>query len=130
MILKMKIKAVFTIVILMISVYSFSQNGDLLTTKAKIIKIETKGFGKKRKNIATIKFSTKKGDSIETTVNLLDIPFLGALKNVGDEIEVNYYSENPVFAETDTESFISKYGMYILIILGIIFSIKPFLKSL
>jgi hypothetical protein len=49
------------------------------------------------------------------------------MKSVGDTITVNYDKNNPVLLETIFGNFLSSYGMYILILLGIVFSVKPFL---
>lgn len=100
-----------------------------LKTNAKITNIETKRSGRSVKNIATISFTTEQGKNIETMVELLRIPFLGSFKSVGDEISINYNVENPALVETVYGNFLSKYGMYILIFLGIIFSIKSLLKA-
>ncbi len=116
-------------IFLLLAIDLSAQDSKYLEAKAVIKSIETKHSGKKDKDIATVSFVTQNGDSIETIVELVRLPVLGRLKNVNDEITINYNVENPALVETDTGSFISKYGMYILILLGIIFSLSTYLKA-
>ena len=51
------------------------------------------------------------------------------MKSIGDRLIINYSKENPAIANTTSGKFIADYGMYILIVLGAIFSIKPFLQN-
>ncbi len=113
----------------LLSVSLFSQESEYLETKAVIKNIEKKRSGKTVKEIATVEFTTAKGDNITTVVELERFPFLGSFKSIGDEITINYAIDNPAIASTNVGSFISKYGMYILIILGIIFSIRAYIKA-
>ncbi len=116
--------------ILLLFTFNLSaQENKYLETKAVIKSIETKRSGKTLKDIATVSFVTQKGDSIETVVELLRIPFLGSFKNVNDEITVSYNVENPALVETNFGSFLSKYGMYILMFLGVVFSLRAYLKA-
>ncbi len=69
------------------------------------------------------------GKDMETVVELFRVPFLGSFKSVGDEITVNYNIANPALVETDTGHFLSKYGMYILIVLGVVFSLVRYMKA-
>ncbi len=116
-------------ILLLFTLNLSAQENKYLETKAVINSIETKRSGKTLKDIATVSFVTQKGDSIETVVELLRIPFLGSFKNVNDEITINYNVESPALVETNIGSFISKYVMYILIFLGIVFSLRTYLKA-
>lgn len=93
-----------------------------------IKEIERKRSGRNVKEIATIEFKTKEGKEITTYVELVRIPILGSMKSVGDKIIINYDNKNPAIAKTNSGKFISQYGMYILIALGIIFSSKRLLN--
>lgn len=125
----MSIKSVFLILLFLLPFSFFSQQGEYLKANGVIKNIEKKRSGKKIREIATVSFTTQKGDTIETIVELERFPFLGSFKSVGDKITINYNKENPALAETNVGNFISKYGMYILIILGIIFSARTYIKA-
>ncbi len=125
----MNFRNIILVIFVLFALNLSAQENKYLETKAVIKSIETKRSGKTSKDIATVSFVTQKGDSIETVVELLRVPFLGSFKNVNDEITINYNVENPALAETNTGSFISKYGMYILIFLGIVLSLRTYIKA-
>jgi len=122
-------KSIFLTLLFLSSFSVFSQQGEYRKANGIIKKIEKKRSGKTMKEMATVSFTTQQGDTIETIVELERLPFLGSFKSVGDEITINYNKENPALAKTDVGNFISKYGMYILIILGIIFSAGTYIKA-
>ncbi|MCB9033673.1 MAG: DUF3592 domain-containing protein [Chitinophagales bacterium] len=126
----MNTKNIFLILLsfLSFSVFSQQNNEEWISTKATIKNIETKRSGRKARAYATVSFTTNNNEPIETMVELIRIPFIGTLKSIGDEITVNYNPTNPALAATDSGKFISKYGMYILILLGVIFSAKTMLS--
>jgi hypothetical protein len=105
----------------------FSQESEWLKTEGEITEI-TVHQGKRKRESAIVKFKLEDGTEQLGHVELFRIPFIGSMKSVGDTITINYDRNNPVLLETVFGKFLSSYGMYILIILGIIFSIKPFLK--
>ncbi len=125
----MNFRNLILVIFVLFAVNVSAQENKYLEAKAVIKSIETKRSGKKKKDIATVSFVTQNGDSIETVVELVRVPVLGRLKNVNDEITINYNVENPALAETDAGHFSSKYGMYILILLGIILSLSAYLKA-
>ena len=114
-------------VLFLTSVSSFSQE-DWVKTEATITEI-TIHNGRKTRETAVVKFNLEDGTEQLGSVELFRIPFIGSMKSVGDTVAVNYNKKNPVLLETVFGKFLSSYGMYILIFLGIIFSIKPFLTK-
>ncbi len=129
----MNLKSIFFMTMFLLPFILLAQQNptedNMISTKAVIKNIEKKSSGKKAKEIATVVFTTKKGDTIETMVELARIPFLGSFKSVGDEITVNYSEQNPALARTNTGQFLEKYGMYILIALGVILSVGTYIKA-
>ena len=117
----------FFFVLFLTSISSFSQE-DWVKTEATIIEI-TIHSGRKTRETAVVKFNLEDGTEQLGSVELFRIPFIGSMKSVGDTVVVNYNKKNPVLLETVFGKFLSSYGMYILIFLGIIFSIKPFLTK-
>ncbi len=93
-----------------------------------IKEIERKRSGRNVKEIATVEFETKERKEITTYIELFRIPILGSMKSVGDTITIYYEKENPAIAKTNSGKFISQYGMYILIVVGIISSGKTLLN--
>ena len=112
---------------LFFSISCFSQEIEWIETKGKITEIKVHR-GRRTRESAIVKFNLENGKEQLGQVELLRIPFLGSMKSVGDTITINYNKNNPAILETDSGKFISSYGMYILIFLGIVFSIKPFLN--
>ncbi len=117
------------LVLLLLPLGLSAQQSQTIKTKAIIKKIETKRSSRTTRNIATVSFVTEEGDSIETYLELFRVPFLGSFKSVGDEVTVNYQVENPAIAKTDAGNFASKYGMYILILLGAVFFVINYMKA-
>jgi hypothetical protein len=120
-------KYIYLLVLLLISTTCFSQEEEWIKTEGEITEI-TVHRGKRARETAMIKFKLENGLEQIGSAELFRIPLLGSMKSVGDKISVNYRKSNPALLETDLGNLISNYGMYVLIILGIIFSIKPFLK--
>lgn len=114
-------------VLFLTSISSFSQE-DWVKTEGEITEI-TIHSGRKTRETAVVKFNLEDGTEQLGNVELFRIPFIGSMKSVGDTVAVNYNKKNPVLLETVFGKFLSSYGMYILIFLGIIFSIKPFLTK-
>lgn len=121
-------KFIYIFIILLFSNHTFSQDVERIKTEGVISEI-TIHQGKKVRETALIKFNLEDGTEQIGSVELFRIPFIGSMKSVGDNITITYNKDNPVLLETVVGNFLSTYGMYILIFLGIIFSIKPFLKS-
>ncbi|WP_157454328.1 DUF3592 domain-containing protein [Crocinitomix catalasitica] len=105
----------------------FSQEETWVKTEAEITEI-TQSRGKRIRERAVVKFELEDGTEQFGSAELFRIPFIGSMYDIGDNITINYNANNPAIVETVLGKFISSYGMYILILLGIIFSIKPLLK--
>lgn len=120
-------KKVIFMVLILLPIFSFSQEVDWVKTEGVITEIKVHR-GKRTRESAIIKFRLENGSEQFGNAELFRIPFIGSLKSVGDTITVNYNKNNPVQIETIYGKFLSSYGMYILIFLGIIYSIKPLLN--
>jgi len=120
-------KNVLFLIVFLIPILSFSQEENWVKTEGEITEI-TFHQGKKVRESAIIKFNLEDGTEQFGSVELFRVPFIGSMKSVGDTITINYKRNNPVILETVFGKLLSSYGMYVLILLGIIFSIKPFLK--
>lgn len=127
----MNTKTILLAILFLLPFVASSQQTDQEYIKATAVikKIEKKRSGRGVKEIATVAFATQKGDSIKTTVELGRIPFLGSFKSAGDKITINYNKKTPALAETNMGNFLSKYGMYILILLGVLYSAKDYIKA-
>jgi hypothetical protein len=120
-------KLISLFIVLSISSFSFSQDVEKVKTEGVITEI-TFHQGKRIRETAVVKFNLENGSEQLGSLELFRIPFVGSMKSVGDKITINYNKNNPVILETILGNFLSTYGMFILIILGVVFSIKPFLK--
>lgn len=123
-----RMKNIIFILFILCSTLSFSQEGEWIQTEGEITEI-TVHKGKRMRVSAIIKFRLENGTEQFGSAELFRIPFIGRTKSVGDKITINYSRNNPVILETNLGNFLSRYGMYILIFFGIIFSLKPFLKK-
>lgn len=121
----MKLTCLFLFIIL--PLFSLSKDIDWIKTEGVIIDITTHP-GKKVRETATIKFSLKDGSEIISSTELTRIPFIGSIKSIGDKTSIYYDKNNPGIIQTAFGKFLADYGMYILIVLGIIFSIIPYLR--
>lgn len=120
-------KNVLFLIVFLIPILSFSQEENWVKTEGEITEI-TFHQGKKVRESAIIKFNLEDGTEQFGSVELFRVPFIGSMKSVGDTITINYKRNNPAILETVFGKLLSSYGMYVLILLGVIFSIKPFLK--
>lgn len=127
----MNFKIIFLLVIFGLPFTIIAQSPEIewVSAEAVIKTIETKRSGKSFKGIADIEYIANNGDTIATSVDLIRIPFLGSFSSVGDEISIYYDKNNPSIVQTYLGKFLYNYGMYTLIILGIIVSIRPLLKE-
>ena len=115
------------LILVLIANFSFATDEEKVKTEAEILEI-TIHKGKRFRETAMVKFELEDGSEMVGSCDLFRIPFIGSLNSVGDKIGVKYSKSNPAIIETVFGHFLSTYGMYILIFLGIIFSIRPFLK--
>jgi len=125
----MNVKKVLFSLLITLPFCVFSQETEYVEAKAKIEKIERRRTRRYVKEIATVTFNTAEGNQMRTTVELNRLPIIGSMKSVSDEITIKYDKNNPAIAQTILGNLITKYGMYILIVLGIIFSINSYLKA-
>lgn len=124
-------KEILFVVLLFIPLCLFAQDNSnqWIKIETTIQSIEKKSSGGKVKEFAVVSFTTQEGQEIETFVELLRIPFFGSFKSAGDKITINYSKENPAIAETNLGMLLSKYGMYVLILFGVIASTVAIIKS-
>lgn len=120
-------KCLFLFITLLLSSYSFTQADSKIEVEAEITEI-TFHQGKMVRETAMVKYNLEDGTEQIGSVDLFRIPFIGSMKSVGDIITITYGKDNPFVLQTLTGNFFTKYGMYILIFLGIIFSLKPLLN--
>ena len=116
-------KNIYLFITLLFTSISFSQTAEKIKTEGEITDI-TFHQGKIIRETALVKFNLEDGTEQIGNVELFRIPFVGSMKSVGDNVTITYQKDNPVLLETVIGSFLSTYGMYILIALGLIFSIK------
>jgi hypothetical protein len=106
---------------------SVAEEIEWIETEGKITDI-TVQQSRRSKDIAEVKFNLEDGTEVITNVELFRIPFIGSLKSVGDKLAIKYDQNNPALAQSVFGNFLATYSMYILIGLGIVFSIKPILS--
>ncbi|WP_299435562.1 DUF3592 domain-containing protein [uncultured Aquimarina sp.] len=121
-------KSLLIFALLLLTANCFSQEEEWIKTEGKITEIN-KHRGRYMRETAIVKFNLENGREQLGNVQLSIIPYLGSTKSVGDTITINYDRNNPVILKTNFGKLLSNYGMYILVFLGIVFSIKPFLKQ-
>jgi len=110
----------------LLSDISFSQDVEWIETEGEITEIKISR--RRTRETAIVKFKLQDGTEQFGQAELFRIPFIGSTNAVGDIITVNYDKSNPVILKTGFGKLLTNYGMYVLILLGIIFSIKPLLK--
>ena len=98
------------------------------TVEAKIIEIETfnranRKYGVRTSVITKVEYIARDGEKYKSQVQLVGIPFIGTLKSVNDSITVLYDTNNPMILKTKESSFLEAYGLYILIVVGIFYSL-------
>ncbi|MBW1296764.1 DUF3592 domain-containing protein [Aquimarina litoralis] len=101
---------------------------EYIETEAIIKEINFKVRSRRSSATAKVSYQTQEGDSLTSTVKLLHIPFIGPLDDEGDRIMVLYNKQTPLLLTTKSGSFWQSYGLYILIILGILILVYRFLK--
>jgi hypothetical protein len=107
------------------SVTSYAQTAqprqiDWQETEAKIISIETFRTRRKLNEKATVVYTVKEDNKEYESRVLLDrFPLIGSMKSEGDVITVLYDKDNPLILQTESNVFMTKYGLYILIAGGI-----------
>jgi len=99
-------------------------------TEAEITEVRTKTNRKATRSYGQVTFKANDGQIYQGEVELAAIPFIGTMKSVGDKVTVFYDPKQPIYVKSQSSSFIEKYGMYILIALGIIFSFWNISKTL
>ena len=115
------------LIVLLLTQLSFSQKDNWVKTEGKITDITLHG-GKRLRSSAIIKFNLDNGKEQLGSAELFRIPFIGNMYEIGDEITIHYNTNNPVLLETVVVHMKSRYGMYLLIILGIVFIYRQKLK--
>lgn len=116
------------LLLLFISAFCFAQEDNWVTSEGIITNIAYH-TGKRARETATIKYKLENGKEQLGSAEFFRVPFIGSLKSVGDTISIKYKKSNPVHLETRFGNFLSQYGMHVLIVLGVVFSIKPFINK-
>lgn len=101
---------------------------EYIETEAVIQEINFKVRSRRSSATAKVAYKTLEGDSLTSTVKLMHIPFIGPLDNEGDTIKILYNKETPLLLTTKSNSFWQSYGLYILILIGVIILIYRFIK--
>ncbi len=105
---------------------AFSQEKvDWVKTEGIIKELEVKRRGR---TFATVSFQTKEGATTEAYTELFALPIIGSFTSVGDTITIFYDKNNPVIVKSESGKFLSQYGMILLIVLGVVFSVKRFIN--
>lgn len=128
----MSLRNILLIAFLLFPFLLFAQgdeDSEWVEVEASIQNIEQKSSGGKIREFALVSFVTEDGQEAQAMVEVFRIPFIGSFKSIGDKITVNYRKDNPALAETNSGKFLSTYGMYILILLGVIFSVRAIVKA-
>ncbi|WP_442266088.1 hypothetical protein ACSIGC_17690 [Tenacibaculum sp. ZS6-P6] len=115
-------KIIYLLCFFFFSVQASSQE-EWMKTTGTIKKIEKKRRGK---TIAIVSFTTEEGKTTETYVELIGLPVIGTFKSTGDIIKIYYDKNNPAIVRDEDGKFLSQYGMIVLIVLGVFFSLKKF----
>ena len=110
--------------------YANAEAQEWVPTQAKITALETRISGRKMVTRAQIKYEAPSGDSLSSQIRLMDLPFFGLSKEVGDVIPVVYQKDNLYMVKSQEDSFLQTYGLYILIGLGVIFSGYQLIKKM
>lgn len=100
-----------------------------IETTATITELDTKISGRRSSAMAAVNYTTASGENLTSTVRILHIPFLGTFKKVGDTLTVKYDANNPYLLKSSADSFLASYGLYILIGLGILLTLKRFIRK-
>ncbi|WP_405206098.1 hypothetical protein [Aquimarina sp. LLG6339-5] len=110
------------------SLFAQDDTPEYIETEAVIQEINFKVRSRRSSATAKVAYKTLEGDSLTSTVKLMHIPFIGPLDNEGDKIQILYNKETPLLLTTKSSSFLQSYGLYILILIGIIILIYRFIK--
>lgn len=115
----MKLRLLF--LVLMLCANAAAQ--EWVTSQAQITALETRISGRNMVTSAQIKYAViSSEDSLSSQVRLIGLPFIGLSKEVGDRIPIEYQKDNPYLVRSKEDSFLQTYGLYILIVLGIVIS--------
>ncbi|SEK23783.1 hypothetical protein SAMN04487910_0043 [Aquimarina amphilecti] len=101
---------------------------EYIETEAVIQEINFKVRSRRSSATAKVAYKTLEGDSLTSTVKLMHIPFIGPLDNEGDTIKILYNKETPLLLTTKSNSLWQSYGLYVLILIGVIIIIYRFIK--
>ncbi|WP_299181610.1 hypothetical protein [uncultured Aquimarina sp.] len=110
------------------SLFAQDDTTEYIETEAIIKEINFKIKSRRSSATAKVAYKTLEGDSLTSTVKLMHIPFIGPLDNEGDKIQILYNKETPLLLTTKSGSFWQSYGLYILILFGVIILIYRFIK--
>lgn len=124
--------AVFSMILLCGSVTA-QDITDWIQTEAKILKIEKMRNRRTVNEKATVSYKIQGDDKTYKSTVILDrLPIIGSMKSAGDVITISYRKSKPYILQTNTNAFMSKYGMYVLMIAGLgilMFNIRKIRKK-
>lgn len=100
-----------------------------IETEAEVLGTRSKLRKRSSYTYARVSFTAVNGHTYETEVRLWSIPLVGRNLAPGDTLTIRYNTNNPVIAQTLFAHFIDSYGLYILIIIGVFFSISRLRKT-
>ena len=101
-----------------------------IATEATVLDTRSKTKRRATNAYAKVSFTATDGNTYETEVKLLAIPFIGTTLSVNDTISILYNAEKPMIAKSVSANFIETYGLYILIGLGVVLSFFYLQKAL
>lgn len=97
-------------------------------TEGTIKEITTHRGGRKKSVSATVTYTMQDGKTYDGYTQLMPLPILGTTKKEGDKINILYNPKQPGAIHTGTTSFLEQYGLYLMIALGLIFSLGTIKK--
>ncbi len=119
----MRQRFLYLLMVLFLTTSFFGHEDIWLEAKGVITEI-TVHQGKRKRETALVQFIDKEGNEQLGAVELIRYPILGSMKAVGDTLVIKYMENDPTQVETLAGSWISKYGMWVLIAAGVVLSIK------
>lgn len=125
----MKTTLFLTLSIISFFSYSQEETPNFVETQAKITELSSQASGRRSTTTATVNYTTNTGENITSKVRLLHVPFLGSFKEVGENITIKYDTNNPYIVKSQSDAFLNSYGIYILIVLGVIISLYRYRKN-
>jgi len=119
---------VFLSLLISDQVFSQSTTEGWITTEATITEVKDEGV-RRRSMWADVSYKSEDGKSHNSSIKLFTIPFIGTFKKAGDKVNIVYNPAEPAMIKSQSNNFMDSYGVYILIVVGVLFSLTR-LKSI